>query len=110
MYPNLDLELETLKEIMAREFRENQETMDLRFEMRESRKEDVEFIREVEHRLAEKEREANQLYHNLKYFQLERENNDKLYTRIFTSSREKVLFRRSRREPPSDPTRISTPS
>ncbi len=48
----------------------NQKTLDLKFERRESRKEDVETIKDFEYKLAIKQKETNELYHFLKLAQL----------------------------------------
>lgn len=51
---------------MISECKQNQRTLDLKFERRESRREDIEAIREIEYKLAEKERETSQLYYHLR--------------------------------------------
>ena len=60
------------------------------------------------YKLSEKEREAAKLYKNMNYFRLEKENNDKIYTRIFTSSREKVLAGLCRKAAPLGPRETSS--
>jgi hypothetical protein len=58
-----------------------------------------------------KQRENTQIYQQLRMVQLEKDNNDKLYTRIFTSSKkDKVRPRTLRKASPTKTRTTYTPS